>query len=381
MEPKELGIYIHIPFCKRKCYYCDFISYQNKTELIDKYIESICLEIENWKKSINMSQYKVTTIYIGGGTPSYIEQKHILQILKKLKEFINKNVEITIEVNPGTVTNSKLKEYKSAGINRLSIGLQETHDDLLKMIGRIHNFEEFINTYNWARGAGFDNINIDLMIGLPNQTIQDTKENLEKVLKLKPEHISVYSLILEEGTILEKQIEQGKLVLPDEETERAMYWNVKNTLEKNGFNHYEISNFAKEQKESKHNMNCWNQEQYRGFGIAAHSYIEGVRFSNTTNLEEYIENSLKQDFAKNIRIHERQNREAKKKEYMLLGLRKLEGVSITKFKNKYKENPLFLYKNELNELVQEKLIIIGGDRIKLTKKGLDLANIVWEKFV
>ncbi len=381
MEPKELGIYIHIPFCKRKCYYCDFISYQDKTELIDKYIESICLEIENWKKSINMSQYKVTTIYIGGGTPSYIEQKHILQILKKLKEFINKNVEITIEVNPGTVTNSKLKEYKSAGINRLSIGLQETHDDLLKMIGRIHNFEEFINTYNWARGAGFDNINIDLMIGLPNQTIQDIKENLEKVLKLKPEHISVYSLILEEGTILEKQIEQGKLVLPDEETERAMYWNVKNTLEKNGFNHYEISNFAKEQKESKHNMNCWNQEQYRGFGIAAHSYIEGVRFSNTTNLEEYIENSLKQDFAKNIRIHERQNREAKKKEYMLLGLRKLEGVSITKFKNKYKENPLFLYKNELNELVQEKLIIIGGDRIKLTKKGLDLANIVWEKFV
>ena len=232
MELKELGIYIHIPFCKKKCYYCDFISYSNKTKLMDKYVESICFEIENWKKSANVNQYNLTTIYIGGGTPSHIEQKHILQILKKLKEFINKDVEITIEVNPGTVTNSKLKEYKSAGINRLSIGLQETHEELLKMLGRIHCYEEFLNTYNWGRGAGFDNINIDLMIGIPNQSIQDIKESLEKILKLKPEHISVYSLILEEGTKLEKQVEKGLLELPDEETERAMYWYVKNTLEK-----------------------------------------------------------------------------------------------------------------------------------------------------
>ena len=381
MEPKEFGIYIHIPFCKRKCYYCDFISYQGKEELVERYIESICLEIENWKKSINVKQYNITTIYIGGGTPSYIEPKHIAQILKCLDEFINKNVEITIEINPGTVINSKLEKYKEAGINRLSIGLQETHEGLLNTIGRIHNYEEFLNTYNWARGAGFKNINIDLMIGLPNQTIEDIKENLEKVLKLKPEHISVYSLILEEGTNLEKQIEQGKLSLPDEDVERNMYWYVKNTLEKNGFNHYEISNFAIDKKESKHNMNCWNQQQYRGFGIAAHSYVEGLRFSNTTNLEEYIDNAFNGDFRKNIRVHERQNEECMKKEYMLLGLRKLEGISITEFKNKYKENPLFLYKRELNELVQEKLIIIGGDRIKLTNKGLDLANQVWEKFV
>ena len=219
------------------------------------------------------------------------------------------------------------------------------------------------------------------MLGLPNQTIQNIKESLEKVLKLKPEHISVYSLILEEGTSLEKKIEKGQLNLPDEELERAMYWYVKNTLEKSGFKHYEISNFAKPEKESKHNMNCWNQEQYRGFGIAAHSYIEGVRFSNTTNLEEYIENIEKEDFSKNIRIHERQNSDSMKKEFMLLGLRKLEGVSITEFKNKYKENPIFLFKTELNELIEQKLIIIGGDKIKLTNKGLDLANLVWEKFV
>lgn len=381
MEQKELGIYIHIPFCKKKCYYCDFISYSNKAELIDKYIESVCLEIENWKKSINQKQYKITTIYIGGGTPSFIEQRHILQILKKLKEFINKDVEITIEVNPGTVTNSKLKEYKDMGINRLSIGLQETHDELLKKIGRIHNYEEFLNTYNWARGAGIENINIDLMIGLPNQNIQDIKESLEKILKLKPEHISVYSLILEEGTRLEKQIEKGILDLPDEDIERAMYWYVKNTLEKSGYKHYEISNFAKSGKESKHNTNCWKQEQYRGFGIAAHSYIEGVRFSNTTNLEKYIENISKGEFTKNLRIHERQNKESMQKEYMLLGLRKVEGISITEFKNKYKENPLFIYKSELNELVGQKLLIIVGDKIRLTNKGLDLANQVWEKFV
>ena len=381
MEPKELGIYIHIPFCKKKCYYCDFISYEGKENLVEKYIKSICVEIENWKKRINVNQYNVTTIYIGGGTPSYIEPKHISQILKHLKEVINRNVEITIEVNPGTVINSKLQKYKDIGINRLSIGLQETHEELLKTIGRIHNYEEFLNTYNWARGVGFKNINIDLMLGLPNQTIQDIKENLEKVIKLKPDHISVYSLILEEGTILEKKIEKGILNLPDEEVERSMYWYVKNTLEKNGFKHYEISNFAKEGKESKHNMNCWKQHEYRGFGIAAHSYIEGVRFSNTTDLEEYIENISREDFAKNLRIHERQNADSMKKEFMLLGLRKLEGVSITEFKNKYKENPIFLFKTELNELVEQKLIIIGGDRIKLTNKGLDLANLVWEKFV
>ena len=378
MEPKELGIYIHIPFCKKKCYYCDFVSFQDKTGLIDKYIESICLEIENWKKNINVKQYNVSTIYIGGGTPSYIEVKHIEKILKALGEFISEDVEITIEVNPGTVINSK---YRELGINRLSIGLQETHEEMLKTIGRIHNYEEFLNTYNWARGAGFRNINLDLMIGLPNQTIQDIKESLEKVLKLKPEHISVYSLILEEGTELEKLIEKEVLELPDDETERAMYWYVKNTLEKYGFNHYEVSNFAKPGKESNHNMNCWEQKQYRGFGIAAHSYIEGVRFSNTSVIEEYIENISRKDFAKNIRIHERQNKENMQKEYMLLGLRKLSGVSITEFKNKYKENPIFLYKEELNKLVEQKLIMIGGDKIKLTNKGLDLANLVWEKFV
>jgi len=380
MKPKELGIYIHIPFCKQKCYYCDFISYQNKTELIEQYINSICLEIENWKANIN-EQYNVTTIYIGGGTPSYIEPIHILKILKHLNEFINQNVEITIEVNPGTVTNLKLQEYRKVGINRLSIGLQETHNELLKTIGRIHNYEEFLNTYNTARECGFDNINVDLMLGLPNQTIEHLNESLQKIIILNPQHISIYSLILEEGTQLEKLIEKGVLKLPDEETERNMYWYVKNTLEQNGFNHYEISNFAKSNMESKHNMNCWKQKEYIGFGVSAHSYIKGIRFSNTTSLENYIKNIEQSNYEENIVIHEKQTIEDMQKEYMLLGLRKIEGVSITEFKNKYKENPIFLFRDEISKLTLNKLIIIDGDNIKLTNKGLDLANLVWEKFV
>lgn len=381
LTQKELGIYIHIPFCKQKCYYCDFISYSNKTELIEEYIECIVKEIQDWKKSTNIEKYKISTIYIGGGTPSYIEQKHIEKILENLREFINPQVEITIELNPGTVTKEKLQAYKKAGINRLSIGLQETHDELLKQIGRIHTYSQFEETYNFAKEEGFDNINVDLMIGLPNQTIEHIKENLENIIKLEPNHISVYSLILEENTVLEKQISQGKLTLPEEQQERAMYWYVKNTLEIQGYNQYEISNFAKKGKESKHNLNCWEQKEYRGFGIAAHSYIDRCRFSNMESIEEYIKNIKENELNKKQQIHEVQEKEDMQKEYMLLGLRKLEGVSISRFKNKFGENPIFLYHEELQELIESKLLKIDGDRIKLTNRGLNLANQVWEKFV
>ena len=379
MEQKELGIYIHIPFCKQKCYYCDFISYSNKSQLIEEYIESMSKEIQDWKNNTNTKKYKISTIYIGGGTPSYIKEKHIMLILNNLKEFIDSQVEITIEVNPGTVTKEKLQEYKEAGVNRLSIGLQETHDELLKLIGRIHNFNEFEETYKWAKNVGFENINVDLMIGLPNQTIDHIKENLEKVIKLEPNHISVYSMILEENTVLEKQVSKGILTLPEEEQERAMYWYVKNTLELTGYNQYEVSNFAKKGRESKHNLNCWEQEEYRGFGIAAHSYIEGIRFSNTDSIEEYIKNIKENKVNKNMQIHEVQEKEEMQKEYMLLGLRKLEGVSISKFKNKFGENPIFLYNKKLQELTENNLIKVDGDTIKLTNRGLDLANQVWEK--
>lgn len=374
---KEIGIYIHIPFCIKKCEYCDFVSYCNKEKYVPQYINALKKEIKN---NIN-KEYKITTIYIGGGTPSSIEEKYIADIIETIKLNMNdenlkefKNVEVTIEVNPGTVTEKKLETYKEIGINRLSIGLQETHDELLKSIGRIHTYEEFLKTYNLARKIGFNNINVDLMIALPNQTIQDIKENLEKIIKLNPEHISVYSLILEEGTPFYNKYNENKIRLPDEELERNMYWYVKNTLENNGYIHYEISNFLKKGFESKHNMNCWNQEEYLGFGVAAHSYNNKIRYSNTNSIEEYIKGS-------NKIIHEKQTLEDMQKEYMLLGLRKIEGINIQKFKNKFAQNPIFIFKEQLSKLVDEELIIVDGNEIKLTNKGLDLANIVWEEFV
>lgn len=371
---KELGIYIHIPFCKQKCKYCDFISFSNKESYVEKYIKALKNEVINNKNKAK--EYEVTTVYIGGGTPSFIESSYIVEILKTIKENYNikKNAEITIEVNPGTVNEEKLKDYFNAGINRLSIGLQTTNNDLLKIIGRIHSYEEFLKTYNSAREVGFKNINVDLMIGLPTQILVDIQDSLEKIIKLKPEHISVYSLIVEEGTLIEKEISKGILKLPDEEQERKEYWMVKNTLEKAGYKHYEISNYAKKGFESKHNTNCWEQKEYIGFGLAAHSYLNKIRYSNTESLEEYLKNN-------NITIHEKQDKELEEKEYMLLGLRKIDGIKISEFKNKFVDSPIYTFRNELNKLVQEELIEIDSDNIKLTNKGIDLANIVWEEFV
>ena len=377
MENKEIGIYVHIPFCKRKCYYCDFISYSKKEDKIQEYIQAV-------KKEIELQNIKstITTIYIGGGTPSYIESKYIKDIIEViLKKNVSENAEITIEVNPGTVTEEKLWDYKNCGINRLSIGLQSTKDELLKQIGRIHNFEQFLETYKMARKVGFKNINVDLMFGLPNQRIKDLKESLEQVIELNPEHISVYSLIVEDGTPIANKIENGELELPEEDLERNMYWYVKNTLELNRYKHYEISNFAKKGYESKHNMNCWNQKEYIGIGAAAHSYRDITRYSNTNQLGEYIRNVKNENFERNRIIHEIQKEDDTKKEYMLLGLRQIDGIQISKFKEKFGDNPIYLFRNELKKLSDENLIVIDEDNIRLTNKGIDLANLVWEEFV
>lgn len=377
MENKEIGIYVHIPFCKRKCEYCDFISYSNKNSKIEEYIEAVKKEIE-----LQKIKPEITTIYIGGGTPSYIDSKYIKEIMTEIqKKNVSKNAEITIEVNPGTVTLEKLKDYKEARINRLSIGLQSAQDELLKQIGRIHNFEQFLETYKMARKVGFKNINVDLMLGLPNQRIKDLKESLEKIIELQPEHISVYSLIVEDGTPIANKLESGELELPDEDLERNMYWYVKNILELNRYKHYEISNFSKQGYESKHNMNCWNQKEYIGIGIAAHSYRDITRYSNTENLGEYIRNVKNGKLERNRIIHEIQKEDDTKKEYMLLGLRQIDGVKISKFKEKFGDNPIYLFRNELKKLSDENLIGINEDNIKLTNKGIDLANLVWEEFV
>lgn len=258
MSKKCIGIYIHIPFCKAKCNYCDFVSFANKRNLINEYIEAVTKEI----KHNNLERYDIDTVYIGGGTPSVLDSKDISKILEELKPNIKEGAEVTIEINPGTANKEKLEDYKEAGINRISIGLQTTDDELLKQIGRIHSYEEFLKVYKTARKVGFKNINVDLMLGLPNQNLEILEKSIKQILRLKPEHISVYSLILEENTKLFEMIDKGELELPNEEMEREMYWKAKERLEEKGYIHYEISNFAKNGYKSMHNSNCWEQQEY-----------------------------------------------------------------------------------------------------------------------
>lgn len=382
MNKNELGIYVHIPFCAQKCFYCDFISFSNKKEMIKDYIEALKKEIEYvGTHFVSDQNSKIATIYIGGGTPSFIDSKYIVEIIDTIKNNfqVSEDAEITIEINPGTATKEKLEDYIKCGINRASIGLQSADNKLLKQIGRIHTYEQFLTTYGLVRSVGFKNVNIDLMLALPKQTIEILEDSLNKVIELAPEHISVYSLILEEGTKLYDLVENGELKLLDEDIERKMYWKVKDILEQNGYNHYEISNFAKLGYESKHNVNCWEQKEYLGMGVAAHSYCNKKRYSNTDNIEEYVKNINEE---KNTKItHEIQTDVNEQKEYMLLGLRKIEGVSISKFKEKFIQNPIYIFRKELNKLVEEELVEIDIDNIKLTNKGLDFANIVWEEFV
>ena len=378
---KELGFYLHIPFCKSKCIYCDFNSFAQKDDCIEPYIKAVKKEIEEYAKQ--NKDVLIKTIYIGGGTPSYIKEKYLKEIIETIKSNfeIIPNAEITIEINPGTVNRRKLNTYYKAGINRLSIGLQSTNDKLLKQLGRVHDFEDFLETVRLANTIGFSNINADCMIGLPNQTIYDVEETLNVLINLRLTHISVYSLIVEPNTPLEKKINSGELKLPDEEIERYMYWFAKRKLEENGYLHYEISNFAKPLFRSKHNLDCWNQKEYKGFGVSASSYENGIRYTNISNIEKYVENVQNGQFKRNYIVEEKQDREAMMKEYMLLGLRKITGVSINQFRKKFGTIPIFKYNKEITKLTNEGLIESNGINIRLTKKGLDLANLVWEEFV
>ena len=323
--------------------------------------------------------YTITTVYIGGGTPSYVESRYIKELMSILKLQID-TAEVTIEINPGTITAKKLLQYRQSGINRLSIGLQSTNNRILKKIGRIHTYEQFEETFNLARRVGFKNINVDLMIGLPDQKITDVEKSIQKVIDLEPEHISVYSLILEESSSLYKMVKSGIVKLPTEKKEREMYWNVKNTLEENGYNHYEISNFSKPGMESKHNVNCWKQKEYIGIGLGASSYLAGIRYSNVSDLKRYMDNVEAGKIDYNMLIEEKQKKEDMQKEYMLLNLRMINGVSIQEFKDKFEESPIDLYKEILEKLIQEELIMVDVDSIKLTNKGIDLANQVWMEF-
>lgn len=380
---KELGIYIHIPFCKSKCIYCDFNSFVDKEELIEKYISSVKKEIQSEANNYKMENALIKTIYIGGGTPSFIDGKYIKEILDiiKLNFSLDKNAEITIEVNPGTTNLQKLKTYYENGINRLSVGLQSSNNELLKQIGRIHNYNQFLDTIKYAKKVGFKNINVDVMLGLPNQTIYDVEDTLNNIIKLELTHISIYSLIVEPKTKIEKLINNGKLQLVDEEIERYMYWFAKRKLEENEYIHYEISNFSKIDYRSKHNVDCWNQKEYIGFGVSASSYKNKIRYKNIDDIEQYIKNIENKEQNKNRIIEEIQTVDSMMNEYMLLGLRKINGININEFRKKFNKTPLIQFNDQLSKLIKEDLIAITTDNIRLTKRGLNLANLVWEEFI
>ncbi len=408
MSSNLKSLYVHIPFCKQKCYYCDFNSYAGKEELVERYVNAVekeidtqCVEFEfdnsinrataqqgnissTSKKSLPLrravatgSNNSFSTIYFGGGTPSVIDSKYIVQIMNQLQC----DGEVTLELNPGTITKQKLEDYKSAGINRLSIGLQTTNDNLLKSIGRIHTLKDFDDAYKMAREVGFKNISVDLMIGLSNQTLEDVEQSIQYILKINPEHVSVYSLIVHDE--LKEKHPNAFSNLPSDEDERKMYYLVCDELKNAGYIQYEISNFAKPGFESKHNLHYWNQDEYFGVGAGASSYINCIRYKNIDSIEEYI--SKIENGESVAIIEEEQTKESKLREYMILKLRLLEGVSVKEAKKSFDIDILEYFKQEISKMEKkrllEKLDIPGDTRVALTKKGLDFANVVWEEFV
>ena len=375
------GIYLHIPFCVKKCLYCDFISGTNSKETIENYINSMVNEIE----STDIKQ-DVDSVFIGGGTPSSIPPEYIAKVVDclriKLGNRFLKDSEITIETNPKTISENALKIYHDAGINRISMGLQSCIDSELKSLGRIHTFKDFLDSYNIATRY-FDNINIDLISGIPHQTMDSFKESLKKVGDLNPNHISVYSLIIEEGTpFYEMYGPKGKFKdsLPNEDIDREMYHFTKEYLSTLGYNRYEISNYAKENKESRHNLKYWKGNNYYGFGIAAASLVDNIRYKNTDNLKEYID---AMGSPKKIRItQEILDIEDCMSEYMILGLRLIKGVSPKEFKARFNEDMENKYGDILNKYLNMGLLhtTIDGN-FALTDKGLDVSNSVMEEFL
>ncbi len=375
------GIYLHIPFCVKKCLYCDFISGTNSKETIENYINSMVNEIE----STDIKQ-DVDSVFIGGGTPSSIPPEYIAKVVDclriKLGNRFLKDSEITIETNPKTISENALKIYHDAGINRISMGLQSCIDSELKSLGRIHTFKDFLDSYNIATRY-FDNINIDLISGIPHQTMDSFKESLKKVGNLNPNHISVYSLIIEEGTpFYEMYGPKGKFKdsLPNEDIDREMYHFTKEYLSTLGYNRYEISNYAKENKESRHNLKYWKGNNYYGFGIAAASLVDNIRYKNTDNLKEYID---AMGSPEKIRItQEILDIEDCMSEYMILGLRLIKGVSPKEFKARFNEDMENKYGDILNKYLNMGLLhtTIDGN-FALTDKGLDVSNSVMEEFL
>lgn len=375
---KEIGLYVHIPFCMKKCIYCDFNSYPLGLDdnLKDSYIEALNKECKNYKNE----NYAVKSVYIGGGTPTTLNSRQLECLFKNIHDNfkLKGNIEFSIEANPGTIDKGKLLVLKNCGANRLSFGLQSTDDDILKYLGRIHSYSDFLKNFKLARETGFDNINVDLIYGIPGQTLKSVKDSVKKIIKLSPEHISAYNLIIEEGTKLKEDLDNSLVMSVGEDIELEMYHLIIDLL-KVKYKHYEISNFAMQGRECIHNKIYWDNGQYLGLGAGACSRIGNIRHENARNISEYI--GLIKDKNSAILYKEFIDKSTEIKETIFLGLRQIEGINISGWKKRFNEDFFDLFKENFQKLNRLDLIEKVNDCVRLTKKGLFLSNEVFVEFM
>lgn len=384
----NLGIYIHIPYCISKCRYCDFLSYTSHDSEGRAYYTIKLVDELLGKSVVYGKNYTVNSIFIGGGTPSLLETEFLEEIMDVVfsRYKTTNDCEITIEANPGTLNSTKLSDYLGLGINRLSMGVQSLNDDILKYLGRIHTKEDAIKNYFDARKAGFENINLDMMFAIPGQTVDVWNDNFKDVIDLSPDHISFYSLQIEDKTPIFAEIMDGKVKELDPVTDRKMYHNAVNMLDSNGYHHYEISNAAKKGFESIHNLKYWSMDDYIGVGLGAHSYIKGNeligkpsrRFSNTEILKDYLSNDVRDGLGV---IEHDSTMTDNMGEYVFLGLRKIDGISLKAFENTFGKKFLDLYGQETEEMINRGLLEQNGDNLRLTELGIDLSNQVFVEYV
>lgn len=391
----NLMLYIHIPFCEKKCNYCDFISFKTDENTKKVYVEKLITEIEN--KSHLANDKIITSIFIGGGTPSLIDSKFIIYILESIYKYykISDNAEITIESNPNSITKDKLEDYKRIGINRISIGLQSVNNDELQILGRIHTYEDFLKAYDNIVHVGFHNINVDIISGIPYQTLAKYKNTLKNIIRLKPTHLSIYNLIIEPNTIFYQMQKDSSLPLPLEKDMIEIDNLTYEFTEKNGYKRYEISNFAKENFECKHNLGYWSFNEYLGFGLNSSSFlnlstnetIKGIRLKNRININEYLNLDYKKYIIeKNINYYYEEINNLTEKEmmseYLITGLRKIIGITNTDFINIFKCDFFQMYGEVLHKYINNGLINIeNNDKIYLTKRGLDVSNTILSDFI
>ena len=376
---ESIGLYIHIPFCRQKCLYCDFPSWAGKEGQMQAYVDALTAEIQAQGK--RYANREVISVFFGGGTPTALEIPMLAQLMRAVSESFRgaADAEITTEANPGTLSFEMAAALKKMGFNRLSMGVQAWQNSILRSLGRIHTIEEFLENYHAVRQAGFENVNVDLMFALPGQTMAEWQETLRHIVALEPEHISAYSLILEEGTPFCESYREGELHPVSEETDREMYHWAVDHLAEQGYRQYEISNFARAGRQSRHNCIYWRAEEYLGMGLGAHSYMDGVRFHNGYDLQAYISAE-----GNPLRLREDAERLTEADalaEFMFLGLRLTEGVSFARFRQRFGKEMDAVYGRELRELTGLGLLVREKDGVRLSRRGVDVSNFVFERFL